>query len=103
MKLLVNLFPKQQILDSSNLKKFAEDIFKFSENCRKFSKRIENSVGKGETAHYQQFLHFLKCFKRLARQTCKNQGLFGKGLKLLILPFKNFLKTSSKLGVMCKR
>ena len=65
MKLLVNLFPKQQILDSSNLKKLAEDNFKFSENCRKFSKRIENSVGKGENAHYQQFLHFLKCFNSL--------------------------------------
>ena len=31
-------FPKQQILDSSNLKKFADDNFDFDENGGKFSK-----------------------------------------------------------------
>ena len=31
-------FPKQQILDSSNLKEFADDNFKFDGNGRKFSK-----------------------------------------------------------------
>ena len=30
-------FPKQQILDSSKLKDFADDNFKFEENGRKFS------------------------------------------------------------------
>ena len=35
------LFPKRQILDSSKLKEFADDSFKFDENGRKFSKRIE--------------------------------------------------------------
>ena len=40
-------FPKRQILDSSKLKAFAEDNFKFNENGRKLSKRVENTVGKG--------------------------------------------------------
>ena len=44
-------FPKQQILDSSKLKEFAEDSLELDENGRKFSKRVENSVGKGEIAH----------------------------------------------------
>ena len=35
-------------------------------NCRKLSKWIENSVGKGEIAHYEQFLLFPQCF----RMTC---------------------------------
>ena len=39
-------FPKRQILDSSKLKEFANDNFKFDENGRKFSKLVENTVGK---------------------------------------------------------
>ena len=50
-------FRKQQILDSSKLKEFA-DNFKFDENCRKFSKRVENAVGKGEFALYEKLIRF---------------------------------------------
>ena len=57
-------FPKQQISDSSKLKQFADDNFNFDENGRKFSKRIENTVGKREIAHYEQFLPFLQCFQK---------------------------------------
>ena len=31
---------------------------------RKFSKWVENTVGKGEIAHYEQFLHFPQCFQK---------------------------------------
>ena len=43
--------PEQQILDSSNLKEFADGNFKFYKNGRKLSKWVENTVGKGEIAH----------------------------------------------------
>ena len=55
---------RQQILDSSKLREFADDNFKFDENGRKLSKRVENTVGKGEIAHYEQFLHFPRCFEK---------------------------------------
>ena len=29
-----------------------------------FSKRVENTVGKGEIAHYEQFLLFPQCFQK---------------------------------------
>ena len=51
-------FPKRQTLDSSKLRHFADDNFKFDENGRKLSKCVENTVGKGENAHYEQFLLF---------------------------------------------
>ena len=38
------------MLDSSRLKEFGDDNFKFHENGRKFSKPEENTVGKGEIA-----------------------------------------------------
>ena len=57
-------FPKRQILDSSKLKELADDNFKIDENGRKFSKRIENTVGKGEIARYEQFLLFPQCFQK---------------------------------------
>ena len=59
-----NSFPKQQILDSSKLKEFAEDSFNFDGNGRKFSKWIEKIVAKGEITHYDQFLLFPQCFQK---------------------------------------
>ena len=60
----VKPFPKLQILDSSKLKELADDNFKFDEIGRKFSKRVENPVGTGEIARYEQFLLFPQCFQK---------------------------------------
>ena len=67
----IQLFPKRQILDSSkkefkdsSKKEFKDDNFKFDENGRKFSKQEENTVGKGEIAHDEQFLLFPQCFQK---------------------------------------
>ena len=64
------------MLDSSKLKEFADNNFKSDENGRKFLRWVENTVGKGEIAHYEQFLLFRQCFQK----TCKSHSLFGKGL-----------------------
>ena len=48
----------------SKLKEFADDSFRFDENGGKFSKRVENTVGKGEIARYEQFLLFPQCFQK---------------------------------------
>ena len=55
---------RRQILDASKLKEFADDNFKFDENEKKLSKQVENAVGKGEIAHYEQFLPFPQCFQK---------------------------------------
>ena len=57
-------FPKCQISESSKLKEFAEDNCKFDESGRELSKLVENNVGKGEIAHYEQFILFQQCFQR---------------------------------------
>ena len=57
-------FPKQQILDSSKQKEFADNNFEFNKNGRKFSKWVENNVGKGEIVRYEQFLLFPHCFQK---------------------------------------
>ena len=41
-----------KILDRSKLKQSADNNSKFDENSRKFSKWVENTVGKGEIARY---------------------------------------------------
>ena len=46
------------------MKEFADDNFKFDENGRKLSKRVENAVEKGEIARYEQFLFFPQCFQK---------------------------------------
>ena len=60
----VEPFPKRQILDSSNLKQFADGNFKFDENGKKLSKTVENTVGESEIARYEQFLLFPQCFQK---------------------------------------
>ena len=75
-------FTKQQTLDSSKLKEFADHNFKFDESGRQFFKKVENTVGKGEIARYEQFLLFLPYFQ--IRHTRENQGLFGKELNLCL-------------------
>ena len=63
---VVKVWPitRRQILDYSKLKEFADDNFKFDENGRKLSKRVENTVEKGEIACYEQFLLFPKRFQK---------------------------------------
>ena len=58
-------------LDSSKLKKFADNNFKFDENGSKLSKQVENTAGKGEIARYEQFLLF----------PVFSEGLFPRGVK----------------------
>ena len=67
-----NPLSDDKIFHSSKLKEFADDDFKFAGNGRKLSKRVENTVGKGEIACYEQFLRFPQCFSK---------GLFPRGVK----------------------
>ena len=60
----INPLPDDKILGRSKLKQSADDNFKFDENSRKFSKRVGNTVGKGEIARYEQFLLFPQCFQK---------------------------------------
>ena len=77
---LAYLFPKRQILDSSKLIEFADDNLKFNESSRKISKWIENAVGEGEIARYEQFLLFPQCFqKSYAAGHVKRRAYLGKG------------------------
>ena len=47
---------KNFFLDSSKLKESKDNNLKFEENSRKFSKRVENTVRKGNIASYEQFV-----------------------------------------------
>ena len=55
----VNPFPNNKITTLPNLlREFADDNFKSLENGRKFSKQVDNKMGKGEIACYKQYLLF---------------------------------------------
>ena len=61
---------------------FADDNFKFDKNGKNLSKWVENTVGKGEIAHYEQFLLFPTLFsKGLVSQGHQKASLCGNGLK----------------------
>ena len=48
----------------SKLKNFTDDYLKFNKNGEKLSKRVENTMRKGEIARYEQFLLFPQCFQK---------------------------------------
>ena len=60
----INCLSNDKILDKSKLNEFADDNFKFDENGRQLSKRVENTSGKGEIACYKQFLLSPECFQK---------------------------------------
>ena len=49
---------KCQIFTLFQAEEFPDNSFLFDENGSKFSKRLENTVGKGEIARFEQFLLF---------------------------------------------
>ena len=55
MDLCINPFPKRQNLDSSKLKEFADDNFKFDEMAECSQKGEENTVEKEAIARYAVF------------------------------------------------
>ena len=56
------------MIDSSKLKEFADDNFRFDENGRNFFKWVENTVQNGEIARYEQFLLFPQYFQKADTQ-----------------------------------
>ena len=57
------------------MKEFADDNLIFDENGRKLSERVENTVGKGEIARYEQFLLFQQCFQKTCSANMQIPGL----------------------------
>ena len=79
MKPTINPFPNDKLFYFSKMKEFADNSFKFDENGRKFSNRVENTVGKGEITCYEQFLLFPQLSKDLYGRHIKTRGCLGKG------------------------
>ena len=57
------------------------------------SDRVENIVGKGEIAHYEQFLLFPNVFKSCLLLTCQNEYRWSKKL----ISFVNLLNSVVEL------
>ena len=60
---LFNPLPDDNILGLPKLKAFADDKLNVTQNAEVVFHRIENIVGKEETAGYQHFLLFPQCFQ----------------------------------------
>ena len=94
MEAQAQLFPKQQILDSSKIKDFADDNFKFDENGTKNGRK---HCGKRRNCSLRAFSPFPSVFKRLLQQTRKNQGLYGTGFNTLFSKYHSYLLLSRVL------
>ena len=62
------------------MKELADKNFKLNERVGKFSKWVENTVGKGEIARYEQFLLFPQCFQKTCTADTLKPGLVWEGV-----------------------
>ena len=60
------------LYQTTHFKDFAEDNLEFNDDGRKFSKRVENTVGKRLICPLQAISPFPRVFKRFLLKTCKN-------------------------------
>ena len=77
---LFNPLLDDKILDRSKMRQCAADNFRCHENSRKFSKRVENTVGKEKLFVTSNFSFSHSVFKRLVSQGLHKVSLCGKGL-----------------------
>ena len=64
-------------------KDFADNNFKLDEKGRKLSIRVENSVGKGEIAHNEEFLLFPQCFQKACFPGASKDVIVWEWVKML--------------------
>ena len=58
-------------------------FFKFDENGKKLSNQVENTVGKGKIARYEQFLLFPQCFQKACFQGASKGVIVWEWVKIL--------------------
>ena len=86
MCLTFNGFPNNKFFDFSKLNDFADGNLKLDENGKKSSLKGSKTLWKKEKMHIMRNFSFSNSvFRRLGLQTCKNKGLFGKGLSYLLI------------------
>ena len=79
---LKTLWEKEKLLI---MKDFVDNNFKFDENGRKLSNWVENTVGKGEIAHYKQFLLFPQCFQKVCFPGASKGVIVGERVNSVII------------------
>ena len=72
------------------------DNFKLDENVREFSKRVENTVEKGEIACYEPFLLFPQCFQKTFTADTYKPGLVWERV-LNLSEFFSLVKSSNTI------
>ena len=60
----INPFPNDKCKTLPNWYSLQTTIVNFKKNGSEFPKWVENTVGKGEIARYEQFLLFPLCFQK---------------------------------------
>ena len=61
---------------------FAVTTYYDGQNGRKLPKWVENNVGKGEIARYEQFLLFPQCFEKSCTSDTEKPGLVWERVKV---------------------
>ena len=80
------------------MKEFADDNFKFDENGRKLSKRVENTVEKREIALNEQFLLFPQCFQKACFSGASKGVIMWEWVKKKRKELENIVRTDKIAG-----
>ena len=89
----INPFQNDKVFSLPNSKRWQTTILNLMKIAESFPNRWKTLRKKEKLLVTSNFSVFHSVFKKLAHQTIKNQGLFGKGLystTMIELDFKNF-------------
>ena len=78
------------------IERLCSNNFNFDENGRKLSVQVENTVGKGEIAHYEQFLLFPQCFQKACFLGASKGVIVWEWVKYFTKVLSILSKTNSK-------
>ena len=92
----------RKTLDSSKLKEFSDNNFKFDKMAESSPKRPKCFLGKGEIARYEQFLLFLVFSKDLYCRHVKTRACLGNGLRYLDPKDRIFNRVISDISVVLR-
>ena len=83
------------------IQRVSDNYFEFDENGGEFSISVENTVGKGEIAHFEQFLLFPTEFQKICIADKKQtRACLGKGHTKRTLWVNNYLISSLVSQIM---
>ena len=82
------------------IERFADSNLKYEENGRKLFNPVENTVGKGDIARYEQYLLFPQCFQKACFPGVSKDVILWEWVSILLFVVCKFFDLGSVQNIV---